>query len=285
MAMYRALAQVATLAALFPRATIAHSDEDLAHMGPLGLMWPPDRAWSEQKGRTAPCGSADGPGFRTDFPLSGGALSLEQKDEAYDVQVSISFSQDPATNDDFTTLLAPSRIPSLDMSHACFNMPTFPSDASSGRNATLQLRYTAEYIDPNHSHRLRRHTAENQTFYACADVTLVDPAVFTFEIPCFNVTADAHGGSSTEGDDGHSHSHDEADDAGTAAGESSEDGTQAQGSSKSSSSSGLSKEAIAGVVIGCVVGVGMLVSLGFYLYRRDRREKQIAQDIATAVEK
>ncbi|CAI4220125.1 unnamed protein product [Parascedosporium putredinis] len=209
----------------------------------------------------AQAGLADGPGFRTDFPLY------------------------PATNDDFTTLLAPSRIPSLDMSHACFNMPTFPSDASSGRNATLQLRYTAEYIDPNHSHRLRRHTAENQTFYACADVTLVDPAVFTFEIPCFNVTADAHGGSSTEGDDGHSHSHDEADDAGTAAGESSEDGTQAQGSSKSSSSSGLSKEAIAGVVIGCVVGVGMLVSLGFYLYRRDRREKQIAQDIATAVEK
>ncbi|PKS05594.1 hypothetical protein jhhlp_008112 [Lomentospora prolificans] len=272
------LVRTIALLAIISSPVLAHSEEDLEHMGPLGMMWPPDRAWSEQKGRTAPCGSADGPGSRTDFPLSGGSLSLEQKEEAYDVEVSISFSENPATNEDFITIVPASHIRSLDMSHYCFDMPSLPSSAVAGLNATLQLRYTAEYIDPNHTHKFKRHTAENQTFYACSDITFVEPAVFTYTIPCFNVTADAHAGESGETGEEHEHSHENN--------ETSSESTEGQSrASGSSGSSGLSKEAIAGVVIGCVVGVGIVASLGFYLYRRDRREKQVAQQIMAAGEK
>lgn len=277
MVVYNILVRAVALAALFSPAAIAHSEDDLEHMGPLGVMWPPDRAWSEQKGRTAPCGSADGPDWRTDFPLSGGSLSLEQKEKAYDVEVSISFSENPVANDDFTTVIPATRIPSLDMSHYCFDMPSLPSSAAASLNATIQLRYTAEYIDPNHTHKFKRHTAENQTFYACSDITLVEAAVFTYTIPCFNITSDAHGG---DGDEEHDHSHEDDDDDATSG------STQGQDEgSGSSGSSGLSKQATAGIVIGCVVGVGMVASLGYYLYRRDRREKQVAQHIMATSDK
>lgn len=59
------------LAALAPLSfVLAHSKEDMKHMGALGLMWPPDREWSEEEAREAPCGSPTGVVNRTEYPLS-----------------------------------------------------------------------------------------------------------------------------------------------------------------------------------------------------------------------
>lgn len=59
-----------SLAALAPLPfASAHSEEDLEHMGALGLMWPPDREWSEDEALTAPCGSPAGVVNRTEYPL------------------------------------------------------------------------------------------------------------------------------------------------------------------------------------------------------------------------
>lgn len=60
----------AALAAVSAPAVLAHSQQDYDKMGPLGVKWPPDRKWSEDDGRKAPCGSPDGVGERTEFPLS-----------------------------------------------------------------------------------------------------------------------------------------------------------------------------------------------------------------------
>lgn len=164
-------------------------------------------------------------------------------------------SLDPDSNDDFE-LLSEHPISSLDFDHVCVTAPSLPASASADQNATLQLRYTAEYLDPDHHHK--RHTYTNETFYVCADVTLVPADVFTFEIPCFNVSA-------TENhDDEEEHHHHEED----------EDEDEESGGG-----GGLAKEAIAGIVIGSVVGVGILATLGWYLWRRDRRETAVAREI------
>lgn len=39
-------------------------------MGPAAFMWPPGRPWSNSAGQTAPCGSPNGVGNRTTFPMS-----------------------------------------------------------------------------------------------------------------------------------------------------------------------------------------------------------------------
>lgn len=39
-------------------------------MGPVGFNWPIGRKWSYTEDRSSPCGSADGVGDRTEFPLS-----------------------------------------------------------------------------------------------------------------------------------------------------------------------------------------------------------------------
>lgn len=38
-------------------------------MGPAAFLWPADREWSADADNTAPCGSTNGPGVRTAFPL------------------------------------------------------------------------------------------------------------------------------------------------------------------------------------------------------------------------
>ncbi|KAK5653219.1 hypothetical protein OQA88_9118 [Cercophora sp. LCS_1] len=233
---------------------LSHGDDE-TNMAPLGFMWPPERTWSAESGMTAPCGSANRAAKEP-----GGSLALDGKQEVFDVRVSISFSEDPENNDDFKTVL--SGVDSLDFEHVCIPMPAL--QAGEGKNATLQLRYVAEWIDPHHSHK--RHTETNQTFYSCADVTFVEAAKFTFEIPCFNATAEEHGddeGAHGHGEDGHDHDHEE---------EHHEDG-----------SDGLSKEAIAGIAIGCVAAFAAVSTLMVYLFRRDRREKLLVRSMTEDV--
>lgn len=66
MALARLLGATAALAG----GVYAHSKEYKAGMGALGVMWPPDRPWSEADAQTAPCGGADRVVNRTNFPLS-----------------------------------------------------------------------------------------------------------------------------------------------------------------------------------------------------------------------
>lgn len=73
-----ALANLLGVAAAFAGGVHAHSKDDYDHMGALGVMWPPDRAWSESYARSAPCGNVDGVVNRTDFPLSMGSICIFQ---------------------------------------------------------------------------------------------------------------------------------------------------------------------------------------------------------------
>jgi hypothetical protein len=76
----------------------------------------------------------------------------------------------------------------------CYALPESPRAVTDGSNATIQLKYTSDF-----------GTDRNQTFYACADITYVDSAAFTTQIPCFNVTSEEFvpakesGGVSVEG--------------------------------------------------------------------------------------
>lgn len=156
-------------------------------------------------------------------------------------------------------LIPQDRIRTLGFSHVCIDLPSLPAAAEAGRNATIRLRYVAEYLDPAHAHDRRRHLPVNETYYSCADVTLMarDEFFRVDDIPCFNATGDF------EADD-HAYSHADGDgeEASTAAG---------------GSDNGLSKGGIAGIVIGVVVGFAVMATALWYLVRRDRRRKQAVQ--------
>jgi BIM1-like copper acquisition factor len=147
-------------------------------------------------------------------------------------------------------LIPQDRIRALDFAHVCIDLPTLPSAAVEGRNATIRLRYVAEYLDPNHSHDRRRHLPVNETFYSCADVTLMarDEFFRIDDIPCFNATGDFDAG----------HSHDEDDEA------------EVEEGSDDDKNSGLSK--------------GVIATALWYFIRRDRREKQMVQRMTAAGE-
>lgn len=177
---------------------------------------------------------------------------------------------DPTNDTEFQVILSSEQIQSLDFSHVCLDLPSLGLDSEAGTNATIQLRYVAEYIDPDHDHRrVKRHMPVNETFYACADVMLVREEAFTFDIPCFNTTAEAdddHHDDDDDDDHEHSHEHEGDDDE-------DEDDDDHEGDS------GLSGADIAGIVVGSVVGVAVIATVAWYLWRRDRREKQVAQHI------
>lgn len=44
-------------------------DDDSPKMGPAAFMWPSDRPWSADADNVAPCGSSDGVGNRTNYPM------------------------------------------------------------------------------------------------------------------------------------------------------------------------------------------------------------------------
>ena len=44
-------------------------DDDNPTMGPAAFMWPSDRPWSADADNVAPCGSSDGVGNRTNYPM------------------------------------------------------------------------------------------------------------------------------------------------------------------------------------------------------------------------
>ncbi|KAM4060731.1 cytokine inducing-glycoprotein [Hirsutella rhossiliensis] len=214
------------------------------HMGPAAFMWPPDRVWLGKMDNTAPCGSSAAPGVRTKFPLNGGLVALVAQDDYYDSKISISYSKDPASNNDFSPLVSSTDINDLNPGHTCVKVPDAPERITAGTNATLQIIYRADWDAPH-----------NQTFYACADITFVSASDFVSDSSfCFNATepgeddkkADAAGGSKP---------------------------TANSDNSGSSAGSKLGAGAIAGIVIGSLVGVSSVAAALLLLYRR-RQQKQ-----------
>ncbi|KAH7039682.1 uncharacterized protein B0I36DRAFT_378826 [Microdochium trichocladiopsis] len=232
-----------------------NGDGEADGMGPAAFMWPPDRVWLDFTDNTGPCGSPDGPGNRTAFPLVDGAVSLVQQDEAFGVQISISYSNDPKSESDFQVLISPDAVKELNPGHQCLNITDPPSNVVAGSNATIQVKYVSDW-DKN----------INETYYACADITYVAADKFNFaSIPCFNVSVPAAPEPSS-----------------TAPGTSNASGTNSPAQGGSDSPAGLSGGAIAGIVVGVVVGVAALGILLFFLYRRDQRQKRVVDHVTSA---
>ncbi|KAM0302782.1 hypothetical protein ACHAPM_004785 [Fusarium culmorum] len=222
-------------------------------MGPAAFMWPPDRVWSGDMDNRAPCGSRAGAGNRTEFPLTGGAVSLVAQDDYYNTKISISYSSDPSSNNDFETLIQEKSISDLNPGHSCVKVPDAPSSVSAGDNATLQIVYRADWDAPH-----------NQTFYACADITFVSKADFNFAIPCFNATEpgddDKAAGATADPSATATHLHTSNDD--------SDEEKKESGSKK------LSGGAIAGIVVGSVAGVVLTVGAVLFILRRKQQAKR-----------
>ncbi|KAL0937781.1 GPI-anchored protein [Colletotrichum truncatum] len=223
-----------------------HSKQD-DEMGPAAFMWPADRVWSGDMDNQEPCGSRSGVANRTEFPLVGGKVALVAQDDYYNTQISISYSNDPKSNSDFTTLIKEQSVADLNPGHTCVDIPNPPSQITAGSNATLQIIYRADWDAPH-----------NQTFYACADIRYVEAANFVTRIPCFNATEPGE------------------DDIAATAKPSSSSAAGNSGSSSSSGggSKGLSGGAIAGIVIGAVAGVALLIGAALFFYRRSQQQKR-----------
>lgn len=163
-----------TLASLASLAVLANAYSVDYTMGSAAFLWPPDRVWSEETEGKGPCGGS-ATGDRTKFPLTNGKIALIAVDNFYNTKISISFSNDPTSDTDFVAALDAAQdtsIAELHPGHTCVSIPD-QEKASAGAEATLQLVFT---------------DTQNQTFYACSDITFVEKADFKTNVPCFNAT-------------------------------------------------------------------------------------------------
>lgn len=240
------LGGVVALAAHAHAATDYGSEDE---MGPAAFMWPADRVWSASMDNTAPCGSVASPGNRSEFPMTNAKIALVAQDDSYDIELSISYLTNPKSNSDFSTLIDGDEFKDIDPGHTCVNVPDAISSVKSGDKATLQIKYIADFDSPN-----------NQTFYACADITYVELSEFDESIPCFNSTR--------SGDDDDSSTTSGSSHGATSTSSSDKDESNSDSSSGKSKSSGLSGGAIAGIVVGSVAGVALIVLAGVFIYRR-----------------
>ncbi|KAM0716123.1 hypothetical protein Q7P37_008637 [Cladosporium fusiforme] len=244
-------------------------------MGPAAFMWPADRPWSADVDNIAPCGSHAAVGNRTNYPLSNGRLALVLRDDISKLHVSVAYNNDPSESD-FEEVSGPGHVGDLDPGHSCLTVPDPPSDVTEGSNATFRLWYEASPEEEN---------GRTEDYYACADVTFVTENDFTESIPCFNateedpgltidpdvnVTLTSTGSESSSSDDlsssevaSHIADASDIDDGG---------------------SKGLSKGGIAGVVVGSVVGVGLIIAsaIFFIRYRRANSEARRAKQAAVS---
>ncbi|GAA5912055.1 hypothetical protein JCM6882_002019 [Rhodosporidiobolus microsporus] len=160
------LAAVAALPLLAASASALAFDKragPLTSPGALGFVAPPHRGWSSALQNEAACGGYDLNG-RTNFPISGGDISLASQRDVYDLRVGYSLSSNPTSNDDFQNLF-----PNVSVTYigsSCYTAPDFRTlGAAVGDDVTLQLTFIAG--------------GQNLTFYQCADLTLVEDADFT----------------------------------------------------------------------------------------------------------
>ena len=166
---------------------------------------------------------------------------------------------DPRSQSDFTFLTTPTPFKELDPGHSCFPLADPPSTTAPGTNATIQLRYTADFDTP-----------ANQTFYACADITYVRPDAFVARVPCFNATDDRDVPSPTATGVIPSDLPGHGDEAPPLVAPSA-----AVSGGGNGGGGGLSKGAIAGAAVGSVVGVLLIVGLALLLYRERQKKRRL----------
>ncbi|KAK3377609.1 hypothetical protein B0H63DRAFT_221023 [Podospora didyma] len=239
-------------------------------MGPAAFMWPPDRVWSGQMDNIAPCGSVDSVGTRTLFPLKDGKVALTAQDDSYNAVLRVAFSNNPTTQADFKTILNTVPVNEIDPGHTCLSIPNPPSNIAAGTNATIQIKYTADFDSP-----------QNQTFYACADITYAPAETFNFaQIPCFNATQDEDVPAPTATGvvptnlPGHGDNEPPLVTPGA---------TATPGPSTGGGGVTLSSGAIAGAVVGSVAGFILLLLLGFLLYREKQQKKRLERQRNSAM--
>ncbi|KGO73229.1 hypothetical protein PITC_003170 [Penicillium italicum] len=236
----------------------AHGEEESKEMGPAAFMWPPDRLWGAAYDNNAPCGSSTGAVNRTSFPLINGKLAIVLQDESWNVQVAISHKTNPTTNDDFESFIDGSSLTDIKPGHECYSVPNPSVDVEEGMNATFQIKYTSDFDTDN-----------NETYYACADVTYILASKFTFQVPCFNVTSDEFTEVTTTAT------------AGATATATAASGATKNTSTTSEKSSGLSGGAIAGIVVGSVAGLGLGIALLFFYRRLLQKYRFLRQKAST----
>ncbi|ODV62151.1 copper acquisition factor BIM1-like domain-containing protein ASCRUDRAFT_24938, partial [Ascoidea rubescens DSM 1968] len=159
---------------------LKHGSEYSQTMGPVAVLYPPDREWAETTERTAPCGTHATVGNRSDFPLDDGFVALVADAVGWEVSLKISYSSDPSSIDDFEEWYHGNTTDEISIGHTCFYMPDQPSNIRSGDVATIQLQYMADDEQDG-----------NVTHYACSDITFVEESVFEvtqYALSCFNAT-------------------------------------------------------------------------------------------------
>ncbi|KAL7629232.1 hypothetical protein AAE478_000752 [Parahypoxylon ruwenzoriense] len=233
-------------------------------MGPVAFLWPDDRPWSPSADNIAPCGSSSGVVNRTIFPLSQGSVALSIADDAWNVNFSIAYDNEPTIQSQFSQQVV-SDITEIEPGHQCYKIADIPNTVAAGTNATIQLEYWSN-VDNELGGR-------NQTFYACADVTFVETKDFSIQVPCFNITAsdfNAPGSSSTSTP------------APSATGANAEASTAPNPSTSSSSGDGLSGGAKAGIAVGVIVAsLAIVAGIAFVVLRR-RKSRPIDHEASAA---
>ncbi|KAI8370330.1 uncharacterized protein BYT42DRAFT_581852 [Radiomyces spectabilis] len=150
------------------------------------LTYPQTRGMDHAKEPTAPCGSFDSVGPRTEFPLSGGFVEINAGHPQYQYSVKVLVNGNPTASDFSGDNLK--EIASGQRNYpqqACLPVDfSKVSDAKNGANATLQIIFNGG----------------DGELYQCSDVTLVDNAPNFNKSMCIN--ADGSKPSETSGDSG-----------------------------------------------------------------------------------
>ncbi|KAM5474425.1 hypothetical protein MauCBS54593_002000 [Microsporum audouinii] len=146
-------------------------------MAHIGYLWPPARGRDAARRNIAPCGSDASVLNRTNFPLSHGVLALLIQGNSSNTQVSISYKENPTSNDDFTVLIELGQIKDIDQGYRCYPIPDPLREVKDGTVASLQAKYQTQ-----------SGRDETKIFYACADIRYISTSKFDTQVPCFNVT-------------------------------------------------------------------------------------------------
>ncbi|EFR04999.1 hypothetical protein MGYG_08002 [Nannizzia gypsea CBS 118893] len=144
-------------------------------MDPVRFIWPHSREQNAAQYSASPCGSAAGVINRTYFPLSHGVLALVIEEDTSNIQVSISYKENPMSNDDFVILIKPNRIKGTGLGGGCYPVPDPPKNTMNETDATLQIKYQAPIDHGN-----------IETSYSCADIRYIASGSFHPRVPCFS---------------------------------------------------------------------------------------------------
>ncbi|PHH80889.1 hypothetical protein CDD80_5809 [Ophiocordyceps camponoti-rufipedis] len=197
------------------------------HVGPAAFLWPPDRVWGSAAGHTAPCGTTRG-------TLKSPSLSEPVRLPPDKDGAEADKGADPRSDADFSLLTSPSVLRNSDPGHSCLAVADAAPSARAGDKATLQIRYSSGYNDPN-----------QEFLYACTDIIFVRPERFRPpSLSCFNASVVETDDDDMPWPDGFAAPADDGDDG------------------------RLSGGAIAGIVVAAVALTLLLLTAALLLYRR-----------------